>query len=55
MAGGEEAFRGSIRAWLFGPHGLPGQEFPCAVRLVPNHQHADLDRVGLAVAFGLAG
>jgi hypothetical protein len=46
---------GLIRAGLFEPHGLPGQELPLAVRLVPDHEDADLHRVSLAVAFGLAG
>src|SRR5882724_8074747 len=44
----------SIRACLFEPHGLAGQEFPMAVLLVPHHQDAELDRVGLAITFALA-
>jgi len=41
-----------MRSWLFMLHDLPGPECPIAVLLVPDHQHADRDWVGLAVAFG---
>src|SRR5687767_15041063 len=34
--------------------GLPGQQLPPADLLLPNHQDADLDRVGLAFTFGFA-
>src|SRR4029453_18525638 len=42
----------SIRCGLWEPHGLPGQQFPRALLLVPDHQDADLDRGGFPVTFG---
>jgi hypothetical protein len=43
-----------IRSRRFEPNGLPGQQLPTPVLLVPDRQDAELHRVGLAVTFAFA-
>src|SRR4029434_3907153 len=43
-----------IRAWrLFESDGLPGEQLPIAILLVPHHQDANLHWIGFPVTFGL--
>src|SRR5262245_6898878 len=50
----DEGFPRLIRLWRFESYGLPCQELPISVLLLPDCQNAELHRVGLAVAFAFA-